>query len=491
MFQYSNFKKGVSLFLVMLPLLICVVIASGKLPYFPSVGMGIDLKGGHQLLLRVERDDAVLELSNHVKDKLHIYGIVSPESFADSEYWRFSTDKPVPEEVRSELSHMGFSVAASGNDLVLSNVTSAIDNLTSEAIKKNIQVLVSRVNTIGVADVAIYKQGQSTIVVELPSGGSLEQTKEIISSSAQVFFFGEGGKNGQEVSNSELTVVRSLESIIDGSHIRDAQSIISNDSGLPVVSISLTSEGAELMKQFSSRNIGKPMISTIVDAKYINGVKVRTETLVNYAMVRETLSGTFVISGIDDHDEVTRTAIVLKSGSLSLPMFVESEQSINPRLGDENIQKSAVAFGIGLLLLAAFLMYWYRGVALIGMLSLVFTASLIICLLMLLGASLTLTGVAGIVLTMGMAIDAIIIIFERMKENTPTPTIVDFGKAYGDTISSIFNANLTTFIAAIFIYLMDSIILKGFAMTLFIGVIATLLSVWWAKCVVLTLNGGK
>jgi len=125
------------------------------------------------------------------------------------------------------------------------------------------------------------------------------------------------------------------------------------------------------------------------------------------------------------------------------------------------------------------------------MLSLTFTASLIVCLLMLLGASLTLTGVAGIVLTMGMSIDAIIIIFERMKENNPTPTISDFGKAYDETIGSIFNANLTTFIAAIFIYLMDSIILKGFAMTLFIGVIATLISVWWAKRVVLILHGGK
>ncbi|CAH7161268.1 conserved membrane hypothetical protein [Vibrio chagasii] len=491
MFRFYNFKKGVSLFFVILPLLVCIAVASGKLSYFPSVGMGVDLKGGHQLLLRVERDDAVLELSKHVIDKLHSYGAVSADAFTDSDYWQISTDIPISDDIQSELSEMGFAVAVSGNELVLSNVSSAISALTADAIKKNIQVLVSRVNTIGVADVAIYKQGLNTIVVELPAGGSLEQAKEIISSSAQVFFYGEGEENGHDVSNGEITVRRSLEPIVDGSHIRDAQAVISNDSGLPVVSITLTSEGAELMKQFSSKNVGKPMISTIIDAKYIDGVKTRTETLVNYAVIRETLSGSFVISGIDNQEEVTRTAIVLKSGSLSLPLFVESEQSISPRLGGDNIQKSVIAFGIGLLLLAAFLTYWYRGVALIGMLSLTFTASLIVCLLMLLGASLTLTGVAGIVLTMGMSIDAIIIIFERMKENNPTPTISDFGKAYDETIGSIFNANLTTFIAAIFIYLMDSIILKGFAMTLFIGVIATLISVWWAKRVVLILHGGK
>ena len=364
------------------------------------------------------------------------------------------------------------------------------------AIQQNILTMRNRVNELGVAEPIVQRQGLDRIVVQLPGVQDPTQAERILGATATLEFrmvcenesAFEAETKGRAPIGCELfadrggtPVLLKKKTIVSGNQLIDASQTFSE--GRPAVSIRLDNKGSREMLETTKRNLNKPMAVLFIqqrqETKRQNGELITSSVLdkevINIATIRGVFSSQFQITGVSVF-EAKDLAILLRAGALAAPIFKVEEKTVGPSLGQDNINRGFQAMLIGLALVLVFMVIYYKGFGLIANIGLLVNLTLVMALLSLLQASLTLPGIAGIVLTVGMAVDANVLIFERIREeirigNSPQASITaGYQKAFG----TIADANITTLIAALVLFTFGTGPIKGFAVTLTLGIITSM-----------------
>lgn len=363
------------------------------------------------------------------------------------------------------------------------------------ALRQNITTLRNRVNELGVAEPVIQQQGETRIVVQLPGVQDTARAKEILGATATLEFrLANETHNAEDAANSGripagLKLYPQREGghallknqvMLTGDYIIDAASGLDSQTGTPAVFITLDGKGASIFSKVTGENVKKLMAVVFIERKtettMVNGEPVKQrhiiEEVINIARIQDQLSKRFQITGLDSTHEARDLALLLRAGALAAPIEIVEERTVGPSLGQDNIDQGFASVIIGFVLVLAFMALWYRGFGLVANLALAFNLVVIVAVLSLLQATLTLPGIAGIVLTVGMAVDANVLIFERIREelnngNSPQASI---NSGYAKAFSTIADANITTLIAAVILFGFGTGAIKGFAITLSIGI---------------------
>jgi len=498
--------------------------AVGALPMY----LGLDLRGGVHFLMEVDMDAAVSQAEERYlgdikgllrKEKLRYQRATRPEgesillrfkdaALSDKAYSVIRAEYPELDVEQSQSSE-GFDVRAKLSE------AAAIE--TREfALDQNITTLRSRVNELGVAEPLIQQQGVDRIVVQLPGVQDTTTAKIILGGTATLEFrmlhqTGDmqaaldgrvpiGAKLYQDRQGQPVLLKRDV--MLTGEYITDAASGIDQQSGTPAVFITLDGQGARIFSKATRDEIGNPMgvvfIEHKTDFQIVNGERIkediRTEEVINIATIRDQLSKRFQITGLDTTEEARNLALLLRAGALAAPIAIVEERTVGPSLGQENIDQGFRSVVIAFVAVLIFMAIYYRTFGLVANLALAFNLVLIVSVLSLLQATLTLPGIAGIVLTVGMAVDANVLIFERIREeirngNTPQASI---HAGYEKALSTIADANVTTLIAAVVLFGFGTGPVKGFAITLSIGIISSMFTaIMGTRGVVNLIYGGR
>ena len=386
----------------------------------------------------------------------------------------------------------------------------------SFAVQQNITTLRNRVNELGVAEPAIQQQGESRIVVQLPGVQDTARAKDIIGATATLEFrmvdeghdvqnalqgrVPAGARLYKERDGSPILLKNRI--IITGDSITHANSGIDSRDGSPSVSITLDGKGANKMHDTTKENVGKLMavvfIENKVETKRVDGELIKdrskTQEVINVARIREPFSKRFQITGLDSAEEARDLALLLRAGALSAPIEIVEERTVGPSLGQDNIDMGFRSVVIGFVLVLIFMAVYYRVFGLVANVALTVNLVLMVAVLSLFQATLTLPGIAGIVLTVGMAVDANVLIFERIREelrngNTPQASI---HAGYEKAVATIADANITTLIAAMVLLFLGSGPIKGFAVTLTIGILTSMFTaIMGTRAIINAIYGGR
>ncbi|MEH8137973.1 protein translocase subunit SecD [Gallibacterium anatis] len=485
--------------------------------------LGLDLRGGVRFLMEVDLKSVLAKQQEQLQDSLRTE--LRKEKFvykAIQSGENYSTvitlaDNISPSDVVRVLKrkHANWDVVSDGQNVTLTLSENELTRLRKSAVEQNITILRKRVNELGVAEPVVQQQGADRIVVELPGVQDTARAKEILGATATLEFRMvnqtanlAAAENGMVPSDSELQhdrngtpVVVYRKTILGGEHITDANS--GNDEyGRPQVNISLDSEGGNMMSEATKTAIGKPMATVYSEYKDSgkkdeNGKAILTkhEEVINVATIQSRLGNTFRITGINSPAEAQNLSVLLRSGALIAPIQIVEERTIGPSLGAQNIEQGMQASFWGLLIVVLFMALYYRKFGLIANLALVANIVILVGLMSLIpGATLSMPGIAGIVLSVGMSVDANVLIFERIKEELRNGRSVQqaINEGYSGAFSSIFDANLTTILTAVILYAVGSGPVKGFAITLSLGVaISMFTAITGTRAVVNFLYGGK
>ena len=458
------------------------------------MSLGLDLRGGVYFLLEVDMDAAIqtrLTLYEQsftdalndagIRNRVDVSGrdlLVRTRSAEDAE-----TARDIIAELDSELILLD---AASEDSFRVRMSENQIRERQDFAIEQNITTLRNRVNQLGVAEPLVQRQGVDRIVVQLPGVDDPNRFDEILTATATVEFRlvdltgnAPGSKRYPGRGNEPSQMLR-REIIASGDQIIDAEAGFQEG---PVVFITLDSAGGEKMLETTQSNLNKPMSTVFIETRRetveVDGELVqrteRTAEIINTATIRGVFKDRFMISGLNPI-EARDLSLLLRAGALAAPVFKVEERTIGPTLGQDNIERGFKAVTIGFIAVILFMAIYYRGFGLIANLALLSNLIFIVALLSLLQASLTLPGIAGIVLTVGMAVDANVLIFERIREELSSGNTVQgaINSGYEKALSSIADANITTLIAAIVLFAFGTGPIKGFAVTLSLGIITSM-----------------
>ncbi|KPH96025.1 preprotein translocase subunit SecD [Pseudoalteromonas porphyrae] len=346
-----------------------------------------------------------------------------------------------------------------------------------EVMSQTLTTLRGRIEELGITEALTQRQGKQRIRIELPGVQDPAEAKRIIGATASLDFY-QLKEIGGKTFNLQNGGTINLDPIVifSGQHINNAHSG-RDEWGKPLVQLSLDNQGGEAMSAFSKRNIGKPM-ATVYSEYYKNaqGEVVKKSEVINVANIAQHLSRQFSITNMQSPQAAQDLALLLRAGSLTAPVTIVQEQTIGPSLGAENITNGLAALMLGMGITLAFMAIWYRGLGLVANVALVLNLTALVGLMSLLpGVVLTLPGIAGLVLTIGMAVDTNVIIFERIKEErrkgrAPYQAIE---QGYQQAFTTIFDANITTMITAIVLFSIGYGPIKGFAITLALGLITS------------------
>ena len=474
--------------------------------------LGLDLRGGVHFLLEVDMNAALDQAYERYTDEMRTfmreekirYVAVSREE-GNGLLIRFR-DEQARDQAREALGRnfdaLNIEDAAGDRGAFLQArlTEEAARAEKKSALEQNITTLRNRVNELGVAEPVIQRQGDKRIVVQLPGVQDTARAKEILGATATLEFrlvhgsrtdWQEADRSGQVPVEARLYQQRSGEPvllkrrvIITGDQITDAASGIEQQSGSPAVFVTLNGEGARKMSDITGRNIGKPMAVVFIENKVEtverDGERVEitreVEEVINIATIRDQLSNRFQISGLDSTREARDLALLLRAGALKAPIQIVEERTVGPSLGQQNINQGFMSVVVGFLLVLVFMAGYYRNFGLFANAALAMNLVLIVAVLSMLQATLTLPGIAGIVLTVGMAVDANVLIFERIREelrngNSPHASIQT---GYSKAVATIADANITTLIAAVVLFSFGTGPIKGFAVTLSIGILTSM-----------------
>ena len=374
------------------------------------------------------------------------------------------------------------------------------ERLVEFSVKQNLTTLRNRVNQLGVAEPVVQRQGRDRILVQLPGVKDPTQAKSILDATATLEYRAVAEDedavlaarsgvipNGTELfyeRDTERPILLKTEVIATGSQIVDAASTIDQESGTPAVSVTLNGQGAKRMFDYTGENVGRLMavlfretdIRISYDAQG-NAERERIETneVISVATVRGVFGKRFQTTGLTTQ-EARDLALLLRAGALAAPIAIVEERTIGPSLGQDNIDQGFRAVMVGLALVVVFMALYYRVFGLIANCALALNLVLIVAALSLLQATLTLPGIAGIVLTVGMAVDANVLIFERIREEllSGSSTQKAIKAGYDKAFVTIADANVTTFIAAVILFVFGTGPIKGFAVTLSIGILSSM-----------------
>lgn len=492
--------------------------------------LGLDLRGGVHFLLQVDMDTAEKQVqSANIKglrsylrgEKIRYSAIIEGPNNTILIKFRSAEDRTTARElIYNEADYRDLNLLeVEGGKSPTLEVTikeSALIEKRDFALKQNITTLRNRVNELGVAEPIIQQQGADRIIVQLPGVQDTTRAKEILGATATLDFRLVDSNNDVQAALSGKVPLGSRiyrerngqpilllkDEIITGDAIIDAASGIDQQTGSSSVFITLDSVGASRMSDVTRDNIGKPMAVVFKesksDIKEINGeIVIRrstSEKVINVATIRDQLSKRFQITGLDSSEEARDLALLLRAGALKVPIDIIEERTIGPSMGKENIDKGAYSVIIGFMLVLVFMVVWYKQFGMIANIALALNLVVIIAVLSMLQATLTLPGIAGIVLTVGMAVDANVLIFERIREeiangNSPQASI---HSGYEKALSTIADANITTLIAALVLYTFGTGPVKGFAVTLSIGILTSMFTaIMGTRAIVNFFYGGK
>ena len=490
-----------------------------------AMSLGLDLRGGVHFLLEVDMQAvtsmAVDRYYNELratlrKDKL--YKKIRKED--DNLVVSFKTKELKNEAkklIKKDLPDL--IIAESGEqelELILEISSSAQTAAKAGALQQNITTLRNRVNELGVAEPIIQQQGAERIVVQLPGVQDTARAKEILGAVATIEFRMVDEKNdvqtavqsGKTPTGSKLykfkdgrPLLLKTNVITTGENINDASSSMDNNNQ-PSVSIVLDSSGGRSMlettKEFLGYRMAVVFIENKVETVIEDGVAVKkrskTQDIINAATIQGTFSNRFQITGLDSSREATNLALLLRAGSLSAPVEIIEERTIGPSLGADNIQKGLISVLVGFALVLIFMGWRYRVFGLVANLALTINLITIVSILSIIQATLTLPGIAGIVLTVGMAVDANVLIFERIKEELKATKNIQkaISAGYEKALLTIADANITTLIASIVLFSFGTGAIKGFAVTLSIGIITSMFTaIIVSRAIINIIYGGK
>ena len=467
--------------------------------------LGLDLSGGVHFLLEVDLDSALAvrlegdlgEIKTALRDEriryrsLELKGNQIIGQFRDAD--QIAKAMTI---VRTNFRELQPQSAPGQNPLsmVLNLSEAATNTLEDNAIKQNLTSLRNRVNELGVSEPLVSRQGKNRIVVELPGVQDTAEAKRIIGKTANLEFRlesqGRGGDSfefrtpGGQGPNALLE----KKAVITGENVTDARASF-DENGRPQVNITLDSSGGWQMGHATRDNIGRRLGVLFIEYKTkleksvsetgeveITPIPFVEKHIISLATVQAQLGKQFRITGLDGQRESSELALLLRAGALAAPMYIVEERTIGPSLGADNIALGVKSVTVGMAFVLLFMVVIYRAFGLAANVALGMNLLLLVAFMSLLGATLTLPGIAGIVLTVGMAVDANVLIFSRIREERREGTSVQgaISAGYDRAFVSILDANITTLIVALILFLIGSGPVQGFAVTLSIGILTSM-----------------
>ena len=499
--------------------------------------LGLDLRGGVHFLMEVDLDSAINRAEDHYVESLRTTLRENKVRYASVR----RTEREVPIEIKfrnPEARSAAVDVIADelpelevrdfereGEYYIGGNIsTDEIDELKGFAIEQNIVALRNRIDELGVAEPVVQRQGDDRIVIQLPGVQDTARAKRILGRTAtlEIRLVDEehdltAALQGSVPLGSALYTMRDGSQILlkkpiiySGDNIVDAAASLDTQTGGPIVSITLDSRGASINQKVTGENVGRRMAVVYIESRSEpkrdsagrvvfdeqgNPVRIRelVEEVITAPVIRDQLGGRFQIEGLDSVTEARDLSLLLRAGALAAPVDIIEERTVGPSLGQQNIFQGFQSVMIGFVLVLIFMVIYYRLFGLVANLALALNLVLIVAVLSALQATLTLPGVAGIVLTVGIAVDANVLIFERIREelrnrNSPQSSIkVGYERAF----STIVDANITTLIAAIVLFNFGTGPIKGFAVTLSVGIVTSMFTAILGTRTVINLVYGR
>ena len=503
--------------------------------------LGLDLRGGVHFLLEVDMDKAVAQrmetsasdLRREFRENKIKFNSLSLNNNEITVQFANNDDRAAAmEQLRRNGNKYDQQALATATGSTLKLVYNAAtkQEIQSYALDQNLTTLRNRINELGVAEAMVQSQGSNRIVVELPGVQDTAEAKRVLGRTANLEFRLVSDLNDQFISpatgqatsyalppGTEKFAFESLDSgrelllnrnrILTGERVQNASSGFSQDSGGAEVNITLDTAGGKLMSDATRNAVGKRMavlfienkqkISFVTDPATGTQTEVRTpyteSVVINAATIQAVLGSQFRITGLDSPQEAAELALMLRAGALAAPMYFVEERVIGPSLGQENIDKGVLSTQIGFILVAIWMVVFFRVFGLIANFALVFNLAMLLTVMSWIGASLTLPGIAGIVITIGMAVDANVLICERIREEikwgaSPKQAIV---AGYDRAYNTIFDSNLTTFLVAFILFAIGTGPIKGFAVTLMIGIVCSMFTAITVTRAIVQLIYGK
>ena len=484
--------------------------------------LGLDLRGGVHFLLEVDMDKAIsqrmetsaADLRRQLRDNKLKFNSLSLNNNTITLQFANNADRDAVMDFlrRNGNEYTQQAVATTeGSSLRLNYTDVRKQEIQSYAVNQNLTTLRNRINELGVAEALVQTQGSNRIVVELPGVQDTAEAKRVLGRTANLEFRLVSDLNDQYIDpytgqttgtvppGTEAFAFESLDSgrqlllnrsrILTGERVQNASSGFSQDTGGAEVNITLDAAGGKLMADATRNAVGKRMAVLFIENKqrisYVtdeNGTQTEVRTpytesvVINAATIQAVLGSQFRITGLDSPQEASELALMLRAGALAAPMYFVEERVIGPSLGQENIDKGVLSTQIGFILVAIWMVVFFRLFGLIANFAFVFNLAMILTVMSWIGASLTLPGIAGIVITIGMAVDANVLICERIREEikwgaSPKQAIV---AGYDRAYNTIFDSNLTTFLVAFILFAIGTGPIKGFAVTLMIGIVCSM-----------------
>ena len=486
--------------------------------------LGLDLRGGVHFLMEVDMETALGKLQEQNVESLRTLlrdegipysSIRKTDNYGVEIRFRNSDDRSKASDYLARRNQDLIFRDGANNSLSAIFTDERLRDARTYAVQQNITILRNRVNQLGVAEPLVQRQGADRIVVELPGIQDTARAKEILGATATLEFRlvnttvdPSALETGRIPGDSEVKYTREgrptilyKRVILTGDHITDSTSQ-ADEYGQPQVNISLDSAGGSIMSNFTKDNVGKPMATLFVEYKDSGkrdendrAILVKSEEIINVANIQSRLGNSFRITGISNANEARQLSLLLRAGALIAPIQIVEERTIGPTLGLQNIPQGLEACLWGLIASVAFMIIYYRKFGVIASTALMANLVLIVGVMSLLpGATLTMPGIAGIVLTLAVAVDANVLINERIKEELRNGRSVQqaIHEGYKGAFSSIIDANLTTLITAVILYAVGTGSIKGFAITTAIGVATSMFTaIVGTRAIVNLLYGGK
>ena len=478
--------------------------AIGARPMF----LGLDLRGGVHFLMQVDRQAALAkrfdataeDIRVLLKDNRIIYTSVEPAAGNTV----VATLRPGQDinKVRPLLARdmPTYQIETTADSISVRIPQAELDKMLTDAVQQNIGTLSNRINELGVAEPIIQRQGADRIAVQLPGVQDTAQAKRILGATATLEYRGVVEGNAVEardtgnvppearVYNSKdigsdgkpLPVLLNKRIITSGEQLQNATSFFDAQSGTPAVSVRLNSAGGQRMFDYSSAHVGKRMavvyIERVPEVKIVDGKEVRStrinEQVISVAVIQGTLGRDFQTTGLESMKEGADLALLLRAGALAAPMDFVDERTIGPSLGKENVERGLTAVAFSFIFALLFFLVYYRMFGLITCMALMINLLMVFALMSVLGATMSLPGLAGIALTVGMSVDANVLINERIREELRLglPPQKAIAEGYERASGTILDANVTAFLAGLAMFAFGSGPLKGFGLTTMLGI---------------------
>ncbi|HAI59190.1 MAG TPA: protein translocase subunit SecD [Xanthomonadaceae bacterium] len=479
--------------------------------------LGLDLQGGVHFLLQVDQQAALERRESAFAEQIRV--VLREQKIASQEVTVRPTDVLVRLSREEDLSDAIAAVAVDAPELALEPLRGAsgpgfvaripeatLDMLLTEAINQNVAILRNRINALGVAEPIVARQGESRIVVQLPGVQDTALAKRVIGATATLEYRAalltgpeaiEAERTGRvppegrlyylrerDANGNRIPVVLAKRVIAAGDQLVAATSITDQETGTPGVSVTLNASAGQRMFDFTSQNVGKPMavvyIERVPEVRIVDGKEVRstrvTEEVISVATIRGVFSRQFQTTGLESQQEAQQLALLLRSGALAAPMEFVEERIIGPSLGAENVERGLLTIAASFLLVLVFFVVYYRTFGLITNIALLLNLLMLVAVMSVFGATLSLPGLAGIALTVGLSVDANVLINERIREelragNTPLSSIAT---GYEKAAGTIADANVTALLAGIALFVFGTGPVKGFALSLIIGILTSM-----------------